>query len=72
MLVESITTLSHKMSCTVIAEGVETEEECATLRTMGIDYGQGYLFHRPQHPDHLMKTLSGPQFDQLSPVAQAS
>jgi diguanylate cyclase (GGDEF)-like protein len=72
MLVESITTLSHKMSCTVIAEGVETEEECATLRTMGIDYGQGYLFHRPQHPDNLMKTLSGPQFDQLSPVAQAS
>ena len=72
MLVESITTLSHKMNCTVIAEGVETEEECATLRTMGIDYGQGYLFHRPQHPDILMKTLSGSQIEHLPPVAQAS
>ncbi len=59
MLVESITTLSHKMNCTVIAEGIETEEECATLRAMGLDYGQGYLFHRPQHPNDLVKTLAG-------------
>ncbi|MGO8655572.1 EAL domain-containing protein, partial [Rhizobium ruizarguesonis] len=28
MLIEGITTLSHKMDCTVIAEGIETEEEC--------------------------------------------
>lgn len=70
MLVESITTLSHKMNCTVIAEGVETEEECATLRTMGIDYGQGYLFYRPLHPDNLMKTLASLREDR--PVAQAS
>ncbi|AVA22299.1 EAL domain-containing protein [Rhizobium sp. LEGMi198b] len=72
MLVESITTLSHKMNCTVIAEGIETEEECATLRAMGLDYGQGYLFHRPQHPNDLMKALAGPQADYLTPVAQAS
>ncbi|HEY0123207.1 MAG TPA: EAL domain-containing protein, partial [Rhizobium sp.] len=72
MLVESITTLSHKMNCTVIAEGIETEEECATLRTMGLDYGQGYLFHRPQHPNDLMKTLAGSRADGLPSVAQAS
>ena len=72
MLVESITTLSHKMNCTVIAEGIETEEECATLRTMGLDYGQGYLFHRPQHPNDLMKTLAGLRADSLPSVAQAS
>ncbi|MDL2397351.1 EAL domain-containing protein [Rhizobium mayense] len=72
MLVESITTLSHKMNCTVIAEGIETEEECATLRAMGLDYGQGYLFHRPQHPNDLMKMLTGPRVDYISPVAQAS
>lgn len=72
MLVESITTLSHKMNCTVIAEGIETEEECTTLRTMGLDYGQGYLFHRPQHPNDLMKTLAGSRTDGLPSVAQAS
>ncbi len=59
MLIESITTLSHKMNCTVIAEGIETENECATLIAMGLDYGQGYLFHRPQHPDALMDILAG-------------
>ncbi|MBO9125024.1 MULTISPECIES: EAL domain-containing protein [unclassified Rhizobium] len=57
-LVESITTLSHKMGCTVIAEGIETEQECHTLCDMGLDYGQGYLFHRPQTVDQLMIRLA--------------
>jgi diguanylate cyclase (GGDEF)-like protein/PAS domain S-box-containing protein len=71
MLVESITTLSHKMNCTVIAEGIETEDECATLRAMGLDHGQGYLFHRPQHPDVLMETLSKPPYRKSDTVAYA-
>jgi diguanylate cyclase (GGDEF)-like protein/PAS domain S-box-containing protein len=59
MLVESITTLSHKMGCTVIAEGIETEEECHTLCEMGLDYGQGYLFHRPQTAGQLLSKMAG-------------
>jgi len=59
MLVESITTLSHKMGCTVIAEGIETEEECSTLCEMGLDYGQGYLFHRPQTAAQLIARMAG-------------
>ncbi|MDR7144337.1 EAL domain-containing protein [Rhizobium sp. BE258] len=59
MLIEAITTLSHKMNCTVIAEGIETEEECRTLQQMGLDYGQGYLFHRPQTAAQLIEKLSG-------------
>jgi EAL domain-containing protein (putative c-di-GMP-specific phosphodiesterase class I) len=31
----------------VIAEGIETEAECATLREMGVTLFQGYLFARP-------------------------
>lgn len=68
MLIEGITTLSHKMNCTVIAEGIETEEECRTLSQMGLDYGQGYLFHRPQHPAKLIEELQTPR----STVARAS
>ncbi|WP_183899325.1 EAL domain-containing protein [Rhizobium metallidurans] len=60
-LVESITTLSHKMGCNVIAEGIETEQECHTLCEMGLDYGQGYLFHRPQTVDQLMIRLADAQ-----------
>ena len=58
MLVESIATLSHKMDCTVIAEGIESEEECRTLCEMGLDYGQGYLFHRPQNAEQLIEQLT--------------
>jgi len=56
------------MNCTVIAEGIETEEECRTLHQMGLDYGQGYLFHRPQHATALIEQLVGSQ----SAVARAS
>jgi EAL domain-containing protein (putative c-di-GMP-specific phosphodiesterase class I) len=68
MLVESITTLSHKMDCTVIAEGIESEEECRTLCEMGLDYGQGYLFHRPQNAEQLIHQLTVATI----PVARAS
>lgn len=31
----------------VVAEGIETEEELRTLRALGVEFGQGYLFGRP-------------------------
>ncbi|MDP9810324.1 diguanylate cyclase (GGDEF)-like protein/PAS domain S-box-containing protein [Rhizobium tibeticum] len=67
-LVESITTLSHKMGCIVIAEGIETEDECQTLHKMGLDFGQGYLFHRPQQAAALIERLSATE----QPIARAS
>ncbi len=48
MLVEGITAISHKMECTVVAEGIETEEQRRILADFGVDYGQGYFFARPQ------------------------
>jgi EAL domain-containing protein (putative c-di-GMP-specific phosphodiesterase class I) len=34
----------------VCAEGVETEEQLATLLTLGVHTAQGYLFGRPAAP----------------------
>ena len=31
----------------IVAEGIETEQELATLRQLGIPFGQGYLLGRP-------------------------
>ncbi len=39
---------SLTVGCRLIAEGVETEEEEATLRALGVEFGQGYLFGRPE------------------------
>jgi EAL domain-containing protein (putative c-di-GMP-specific phosphodiesterase class I) len=38
---------SRTAGCRLIAEGIETDEEAATLLRLGVDFGQGYLFGRP-------------------------
>lgn len=43
-LCESIIAMAHKLGLSVIAEGIETEEQCALLKAAGCDYGQGYWF----------------------------
>jgi EAL domain-containing protein (putative c-di-GMP-specific phosphodiesterase class I) len=45
-LLESLRTLAEKIHAQVIAEGVEREQERATLLALGIDLGQGFYFHR--------------------------
>ena len=46
-IVSAIIDLAHALDLTVVAEGVETEEQAAVLREMGCDIGQGYLWSRP-------------------------
>lgn len=43
-IVASVIELGHQLGLTVVAEGVETDAVCATLRAMGCDTMQGYLF----------------------------
>jgi EAL domain-containing protein (putative c-di-GMP-specific phosphodiesterase class I) len=47
-LVESLRMLADRMNARVIAEGVEREEERAVLIDIGVELGQGYLFHREE------------------------
>lgn len=56
MLIEGITAISHKMHCRVVAEGIETEEQLASLLEADVDLGQGYLFNRPLAPSALEAT----------------
>ncbi len=46
-LVESIQQIGHVLGMRTIAEGIEDEETLGLLREIGVDYGQGFLIHRP-------------------------
>jgi len=47
-LVVGMRHFSRSTGCRLVAEGVETEQEAATLVQLGVEYGQGYLFGRPE------------------------
>jgi EAL domain-containing protein (putative c-di-GMP-specific phosphodiesterase class I)/CheY-like chemotaxis protein len=47
-LVSGLVYFAGKTGSELIAEGVETEAEAAVLRELGISFGQGYLFGRPE------------------------
>lgn len=42
-----------RTSLRLIAEGVETEAEAMTLRSLGVKYGQGFLYGEPRTLDQL-------------------
>ncbi|MDX1694937.1 MAG: EAL domain-containing protein [Ketobacteraceae bacterium] len=50
-MVESINRIGHVMGKLTIAEFVESEEILEKLRTLGVDYAQGYWIKRPERLD---------------------
>ncbi|SDN98705.1 bifunctional diguanylate cyclase/phosphodiesterase [Geodermatophilus sp. DSM 45219] len=69
-VVRAIVELSHTMGLTVVAEGVETPEQLATLAAIGCDASQGYLIARPMPagsvPGHLAGEAAPPAVPVLS------
>lgn len=46
-IIKTIVVLAHQLGRKVIAEGVETSEHLAILRSLGCEYAQGYFFAKP-------------------------
>jgi EAL domain-containing protein (putative c-di-GMP-specific phosphodiesterase class I) len=57
-LVQSLVEFGHGCRVRVVAEGVETAGEASALRTLGVDYGQGWHFGRPGPPESLSEAQS--------------
>jgi diguanylate cyclase (GGDEF)-like protein len=52
-IVKTIVALAHQLGRQVIAEGVESAEHLAILRSLGCEYGQGYFFSKPLAPEEV-------------------
>jgi EAL domain-containing protein (putative c-di-GMP-specific phosphodiesterase class I) len=54
-IISSIVTLARGLDMSVTAEGVETAEQLEELKTLGVNFAQGYLLGRPMTADDLDK-----------------
>lgn len=47
IVIKNVISMCREMGIIVIAEGIETHEQEAVLKSMGCDWGQGYLYGKP-------------------------
>ena len=60
-LVSTIISLAHALRLTVVAEGVESEEQAKILRLLRCDQMQGYLISRPLSFEAMSTYLERPR-----------
>jgi len=56
-LIKSLVTVSQELGYTLIAEGVETEQEYQWLKDNQVEYYQGYYFSKPKPLEELLPEL---------------
>ncbi len=56
-IARAVIALGHSMRMTVVAEGVETQDQADQLRELGCDEMQGYLLGRPMPAEALVQWL---------------
>ncbi|MCC5608638.1 EAL domain-containing protein [Nostoc sp. CHAB 5834] len=57
-LVPAMISIANSMGMSAIAEGVETQEQLAQLRTLNCNFAQGYLFSKPLEEQLVTKLLA--------------
>ncbi|MDX6621978.1 MAG: hypothetical protein QOK36_4364 [Gaiellales bacterium] len=55
----NVVSLAHALGLVAMAEGIESETQLASLRELGCDLAQGFLFARAVSPDDLALLLGG-------------
>jgi EAL domain-containing protein (putative c-di-GMP-specific phosphodiesterase class I) len=68
-LAAAVIALGESLSLDVVAKGIEYDEQASSLRDLGCDLGQGFLFARPMAHDALHDYLGD---DELSRAEDAA
>lgn len=56
-IVDSIIALAKRMGLKVVAEGLETSAQLILLKSLGCDFGQGYLISKPMPAEYIEATF---------------
>jgi EAL domain-containing protein (putative c-di-GMP-specific phosphodiesterase class I) len=59
-IINAIVQLAHSLNMTVVAEGVESQEQAAMILALDCDFVQGYQFAPPLCPIDAEKLLLAP------------
>ena len=59
IILSSIIAMGHELGLTVVAEGVESQEQVDRLGELGCDYGQGYFIGKPITAKQVNDALAG-------------
>jgi len=46
-IVKSLVAINNSINAVIIAEGIQSIEECRTVKELGVTHGQGFLFAKP-------------------------
>ena len=74
-LVDGVIDMAKSMGLSIVAEGVETQEQASYLRDRGVQMLQGYLYSRPLPvatfcQDYLIE--SGREIEELQELVEAT
>lgn len=56
-LVKGIVNLSKAFGYSIVAEGLETQQDVDTVREMGVHFGQGYHIDKPQSVEDILQQI---------------
>ena len=68
----NLASLAHALGLQAIAEGVESDEQLASVRDLGCDLAQGFLFARPMPTDEMSRLLASGDVPDAFADAEAS
>ncbi|WP_258955855.1 putative bifunctional diguanylate cyclase/phosphodiesterase [Shewanella woodyi] len=69
-IVSTVIDLAHNLGRTVVAEGIEVQEQADCLAEMGCELAQGYLYSKPLDEDKIFQILNMIETSRVWPAEQ--